>query len=151
MGKKRKKFNIPHTYRKPTQQPNHCASQHQPPNSEQEKLSWQIRILDFGGPWGWDSINANTLKYIHSKLALFESMTWVEVNYPNTGCHPIKVEEICATAQKRLAEIQVLEEELFSLRLSGKERLWGIRERHILKILWWDPKHEVYPVIAVPD
>ncbi len=120
----------------------------QQPSSDQEKLSWQIRILDFEGPWGWGDIDAETLTYLHGKLAQFETMTWAEINNPNTGCHPIQIKDLCSEAQKRLAEIQVVttEEELFSLRLSGKERLWGIRERHIFKILWWAPRHEVYPV-----
>jgi len=120
------------------------VSQH--PSNDQEKLSWQIRILDFKGPWGWGDVDAKTLIYIHGKLAQFETMTWAEVNHPNTGCHYIKIKDLCSNAQKRLTEIKITEEELFSLRLSGKERLWGIRERHIFKILWWDPKHEVYPV-----
>ena len=117
-------------------------------NSDHEKLSWQIRLLDFDGPWGWGDMDAKTLKYVHGKLAQFESMTWAEVNHPNTGCHPIKVRDLCNEARKRLAEIKVIEfeEELFSLRLSGKERLWGIREHHLFKILWWDPRHDVYPV-----
>jgi hypothetical protein len=93
-------------------------------------------------------MDADTLKYIHGKLAQFETMTWAEINHPNTGCHPIKIKDLCSEAQKRLTELKVIrfEEELFSLRLSGKERLWGIRERHFFKILWWDPRHEVYPV-----
>jgi hypothetical protein len=114
-------------------------------NSDHEKLSWQIRLLDFDGPWGWSDMDAKALKYVHGKLAQFESMTWAEVNHPNTGCHPIKIKDLCSKAQKRLVEIKVIEEELFSLRLSGKERLWGIREHHLFKILWWDPRHDVYP------
>ncbi|RKZ46349.1 MAG: hypothetical protein DRR00_24365, partial [Candidatus Parabeggiatoa sp. nov. 3] len=47
---------------------------------------------------------------------------------------------------KRLAEIHQDDiDELFSLRLSGKERLWGILDNHILKILWWDANHDVWP------
>jgi len=147
MRKKNKKLTIPHTYKKPSLLEKNRASQIKHPNSN-DKLSWHIRILDFDGPWGWGDMDAKTLKYVHGKLAQFETMTWAEVNHPNTGCHPIKVRDLCSKAQKRLAEIQVIEfeEELFSLRLSGKERLWGIRECHIFKILWWDSKHEVYPV-----
>jgi len=115
-------------------------------NSDHEKLSWQIRLLDFDGPWGWDNMDAKALKYVHGKLAQFETRTWAEVNHPNTGCHPIKIKDLCSEAQKRLVEIKVIEEELFSLRLSGKERLWGIREHHLFKILWWVPRHDVYPV-----
>jgi hypothetical protein len=148
MGKKNKKLTIPHTYKKPSRLEKNRPSQIEHPNNDQEKLSWQIRILDFDGPWGWGDMDAKTLKYVHGKLAQFETMTWAEVNHPNTGCHPIKVIDLCSKAQKRLAEIKVFEfeEELFFLRLSGKERLWGIRERHVFKILWWDPMHEVYPV-----
>jgi len=36
-------------------------------------------------------------------------------------------------------------DELFSLRLSSKECLWGILDNHILKILWWNMNHEVWP------
>jgi len=117
-------------------------------NSDHEKLSWQIRMLDFEGSWGWGDMDAKTLKYVHGKLAQFETMTWAEVNHPNTGCHPIKIKDLCSEAQKRLADIKVVEfeEELFSLRLSGKERLWGIRDHHLFQILWWDPSHEVYPI-----
>jgi len=36
-------------------------------------------------------------------------------------------------------------EDLFSLRLTGKKRLWGIRDRHVFKVFWWDPEHGVCP------
>jgi hypothetical protein len=140
MGKKdRKKFKKGRTQSildKNTQKNNKFSRNAQAPNSDHERLSWQIYILDFEGPWGWENVDAKQLKYIHGKLAQFESMTWAEVSHPNTGCHPIKVTDICVEAQKRLAEINVNEEELFSLRFSGKERLWGVRDRHIFKILW---------------
>lgn len=45
----------------------------QPPSNDQEKLSWHIRILDFDGPWGWGDMDAKTLKYVHGKLAQFET------------------------------------------------------------------------------
>jgi hypothetical protein len=68
-------------------------------NSDYEKLSWQIRLLDFDGPWGWGKMDAKTLKDVHGKLAQFETMTWAEVNHPNTGCHPIKVRDLCNEPQ----------------------------------------------------
>jgi hypothetical protein len=150
MGKTRKvkKGHTQSRVKKTSQKDNKFLRISQPPNSDHEKLSWQIHLLDFEGPWGWGDMDADTLKYIHGKLAQFETMTWAEINHPNTGCHPIKIKDLCSEAQKRLTELKVIrfEEELFSLRLSGKERLWGIRERHFFKILWWDPRHEVYPV-----
>jgi len=87
----------------------------QQPSSDQEKLSWQIRILDFEGLKGWGEVDAETLIYVHGKLAQFETMTWAEVNNPNTGCHPIKIKDLGSEAQKRLTEIQIrIEEKLIS-------------------------------------
>jgi len=77
-------------------------------NSVHEKLSWQIRLLDFDGPWGWGDMDAKALKYVHGKLAQFETRTWAEVNHSNTGCHPIKIKDLCSEAQKRLVEIKVI-------------------------------------------
>ena len=116
-------------------------------SSGQKKPLWQIRTLDLDGPWGRNKLDAEALKDIYEKLANFETMTWDEII--KTGSHPVKIENICSKAQKRLAEIIIkidTEEELFSLRISATKRLWGIREHNILKLLWWDPLHEVYPV-----
>jgi hypothetical protein len=37
-------------------------------------------------------------------------------------------------------------DELFSLRMGGaKKRIYGIRDRGTLQVIWWDPEHEIYP------
>ncbi|MBX7259668.1 MAG: hypothetical protein K1Y02_25150 [Candidatus Hydrogenedentes bacterium] len=57
------------------------------------------------------------------------------------------INEICKNAQKRLSEIRQDDiDELFSFRIMKKKRLWGILDRHVFKILWWDPDHQVYPM-----
>lgn len=108
-----------------------------------ERLVWRVSIIDKDGKWGWGRIDSNMLwDKIHSKLKSFESMTLHEIT--NKGSHNIKVNQIVKDAQKRLEEIKQADvDELFSLRLSGKERIWGIVDRNIFKILWWDPKHEI--------
>jgi hypothetical protein len=71
-------------------------------------------------------------------------MTWAQIM--GTGSHPIPVGDITPDAQRRLEAIgQADVDELFSLRFTGRERLWGIRDRHTLKVLWWDPGHEICP------
>ena len=35
-------------------------------------------------------------------------------------------------------------ETLISLRLKGRQRVWGIRILSVLNLLWWDPEHEVF-------
>ena len=40
-------------------------------------------------------------------------------------------------------------DELYQLRVTGAERVWGIRSGPLLRLLWWDPNHEVYPVMKM--
>ena len=98
------------------------------------------------GPWGWSEVGAKTLLLeIIPKLHFFETMTWADVE-ATTGSHFISVSDCNKDAGDRLKDIgQEDIDDLFSLRLSGKQRIWGIRDVVILRILWWDPKHLVCP------
>lgn len=115
---------------------------------EDEYISWHLRILDKNGDWSWKGIDEKTIwKDIHSKLSEFERKTWNEIlvkeKHKN---HSIPISEICLEAQKRLRKIKQDDiDDLISLRLSGKKRVWGIRAEKILKVLWWDPSHTVCP------
>ena len=98
------------------------------------------------GPFGWQNIGDSVLLEIQKKLKNFETQTWQEIEKTGNN-HFIKRSDIVTEARKRLRELCLEDiDELYSLRLSGKGRIWGIREREILKVLWWDPEHKVYPV-----
>jgi len=108
-------------------------------------ISWHIRIIDKDGTWGWEQINGLTLRDdILSKMSNFETMEWSEIL--NRNNHAVPISEICPEAQKRLVRLQQDDvDEIISLHLTGKKRVWGIRDQNILKILWWDPHHTVCP------
>ena len=73
-------------------------------------------------------------------------MTWGEIE-KNNNSHLIPIDEISPKAKKRLKDVNLdYLEYLFSFRVSGRERLWGNRENEAFYIIWWDPKHTVYPV-----
>ena len=107
--------------------------------------SWQIGRLDEGGEWGWNLISDSLLKNeILPKIKNFESRTWADIFKDNN--HEVSVYQIHKTAQKRLDELRLNDiESLVSLRLTGQKRVWGIRNVSVFRILWWDPKHTVYP------
>lgn len=72
-------------------------------------------------------------------------MTWLEIEKTNDS-HSISVTQIVREAQNRLVELgQDDVSDVYSLRISGRERVWGIRDGSKLKILWWDPNHEICP------
>lgn len=61
----------------------------------------------------------------------------------NHGC---LVKQLSKSARKRLKELNLDDyEKLYSLRLDAKSRVWGIFEDGYFRVLWWDPKHQVYP------
>lgn len=107
--------------------------------------AWQFSTVDIEGPWGWDKIIAESfMSEIIPKMKHFESMTWREILGPTS--HEVYVSQIGSSAQKRLEALKLDDvEKLVSLRFSGQQRLWGIKSDNILKLLWWDPEHEVYP------
>lgn len=109
--------------------------------------SWRLGIMDLEGPFGWCQPNipgVNTLLEIRKKLGNFETMKWGDIL--NSGSHQISLEDFFKEARDRLRDIgQDDIDELFSLRLSGKERLLGILDAEVLWILWWDPLHLSHP------
>lgn len=126
---------------------------------DRETIVWAFGIADLEGQWGWRTAAARVWwTEILPKLRDFESMTWVEIMRAAGGrargnnSHFVEVRNLTARAKARLAEIgQDDVSELFSLRLSATVRIYGIRDRRALKLLWYDPHHganaqAVYPV-----
>ena len=71
-------------------------------------------------------------------------MTWGEVE--GRGSHFVDVDNCSREAQKRLEEIKLDDlEQLFSLRIGGRKRIFGWRREAVLYVLWWDPDHKVCP------
>jgi hypothetical protein len=103
--------------------------------------------MDLEGPWGWKRVEGQDLLQIQCRLASFEQMTWREIDSDARSCGLMPVEIIAADAQKRLVAIgQEDIPALYKLRITKRGRVWGVRDRHVLRLLWWDPEHTVYPM-----
>ena len=93
-----------------------------------------------------DSFEEKLFGHIKVRLLQYEKLNWAELTRPVSN-HPMPIEKIVPTAQKRLQDINLDDyETLCQLKIDGIERLWGIREAGVFNIIWWDPYHEVYPV-----
>jgi hypothetical protein len=106
---------------------------------------WRVSEIDWDGPWGWTNASCEQLlRQIAPRLHSLESMTWGEVE-GKTGSHFVEVIDLIPEARRRLVEELNKDEQgrLFSVRMTGEARLWGIRDIAILRVLWWDPNHEV--------
>lgn len=87
------------------------------------------------------------------KLKELEKINWFELEKQQFGSkgktkhHFIEVSKIIPEAKKRLEQLKLDDhDELFSIRLSGAFRIWGIRQFGYLQILWFDQGHEICPV-----
>jgi hypothetical protein len=113
--------------------------------SASQPFNWNLDNIDMDGPFGWKRSSIfELLETVFPKLKHFESMTWGEM--PKTGSHAIEVGSLCKEARDRLEELNLAEyDTLYSVRLQGEPRLFGIKDRAVLRLLWWDPNHEVCP------
>jgi hypothetical protein len=116
------------------------------PDVQGAKFCWRVTDIDWDGPWGWSQASCRQLlDDVLPRLHDLESMTWGQVDGP-TGSHYVEATAIVPEARRRLTEIGKDEQaRLFSLRITGRIRLWGIRDIAVLRVLWWDPEHSVCP------
>ena len=110
-----------------------------------ERPVWRMGRVDVGCvDWGWNLIEGGALHRIRERLGAYETMTFREIlNKDATGCHDVETFRMASAAKKLTDKIGV--DSLFSLRITGEERVWGIRTGHVIELLWWDPGHAVCP------
>ena len=120
-----------------------------PSQHDRDTIVWAFSIVDRDGKWGWQNVaSPHWWSKILPKLQHFESMTWASLlgaaggRSRGTNHHPVSVSALTKQAKNRLREIKQDDvAELFSLRLDGTTRIYGIRDRRVLKLLWYDPFH----------
>lgn len=90
---------------------------------------------------------------ILDKLISYEGLTWAEIQAASggkshgngTNSHFEYISGMIREAQKRAEVLHLDVDQLFSLRLTGNVRLYGILDDGIFYVLWLDKKHEIYP------
>ena len=117
--------------------------------TDNETIVWRINIICQTGTWSWKNVSGNKFwTHIVEKMSHFETMTWAEIKKNKHNNHSVSISQICREAYNYLRDTGLNDvDDLFVLRLSSRERIWGIRDRRALKILWWDPEHTVYPTV----
>ncbi len=102
--------------------------------------------MDWDGPWCPSKCKESGVRGIFKRLADLESMTWTAIQ-SKTGSHVVGIQGIIKEARDRIIFLKKEEwaDNLCSLRMSGKERLWGFLRSGVFHVLWWDPEHQVYP------
>jgi hypothetical protein len=121
-----------------------------PESTQTQRLAWALSKADLDGPWSINKIAPEKWwDDLLPKLKGFETMTWADVLKASGGrthgnnSHSVPLSNVTDEAAYRLQELRQDDvDELFSLRLTGTERLMGIRDGRVLQILWYCPNHE---------
>src|ERR1700722_2116067 len=82
--------------------------------------------MDLDGPWGWNKFDSSQIQQVLQKIFESQKLTWQDLR--NNGSHFVDREDLCSEAQKKLVQIQKEDlDQLFSLRLTGRKRIWCIK------------------------
>ena len=101
--------------------------------------SWRFNTCD---QERWALTEAALWRDILPKLKGFETQTWNEILVSaKKQNHSITPSDLNKDAQKRLAEKHIEAESITSLRLGGKQRLYGYRVGSVFNVLWYDADH----------
>jgi hypothetical protein len=112
----------------------------------QRRPAWRLDLVDLDGPFGWGKAGRAELLTIFERLKSFESMSWREIDQ-SPSCHLVPLDRISKPARDRLESLKLEDTDgLYQLRIQAKVRVFGFRDRNILRILWWDDDHQVWPV-----
>ncbi|MCY4673128.1 MAG: hypothetical protein OXD43_05065 [Bacteroidetes bacterium] len=124
--------------------------------SSQRLFTWSLSVVDVSSRWG---LTADVLEEkwcpkngLLKALVSRETMTWAQVanqvGGPNRGTnsHHVPTSKILGEARELLEKSLLYDlDEIYSLRIKGQERFYGIIQDYVLYILWYDPKHEICP------
>lgn len=122
-----------------------------PNESDKSCPAWQFHRWDLEHQhWGWRKLDLKEWISVLGQLQQFETMTWGAIKSAaggkgegkGTNSHHINLSKFCKDAQERWAKLRLEQfDEVFSLRLQGKLRIYGIKEGRALKVVWHDPHH----------
>ena len=116
------------------------------PNLKSGHLSWRFSSADIDGPFSCGQFTHDDFTQFWDRLRAFENMNVAQFRAAQSF-HGVPTTNISRKAKERLEEIRLDDIDIiWGFRIMGTCRLWCMRHENLLSVLWWDRKHEVYPV-----
>lgn len=109
---------------------------------------WSFALLDLVAlKGGWIHLRQEHLDTLLPRFRDWEKMTWGQIlSEGKKQNHPVDVANLIPEAQERLKHLKLDDhEQLTSLRVNARARVYGILDREVFLILWWDPDHQICP------
>lgn len=124
-----------------------------PQSTDGEKVIWTFESIDKDGYFAFDLKREDfNLPEVFDKMLSYSTMTWTDVKKcthddGKSKHHIIDVDGFSQKAKERFVFMRLDEnsDNIFSFALQNKLRIVGIRDGKFFRVLWYDPKHEIYP------
>lgn len=104
---------------------------------------------DMDGPWSLANISGEDARELLKFLKAIEGQKVGELMSPRSGelfkFYADMSDCPNKEALNRLANLYDSADNVCRLRLTGEKRLYGLRVRNQIALLWWDPHHEIWP------
>lgn len=112
------------------------------------KASWRIGKIQLVEPYGWHILGAADIQQIKQKLASLEKNTWNEIFVRDRHFnHQIRCDELkCPKARKWMQANMPDQPYLWTIRVTAKERIWGILAEEAYHVIFWDPQHLIWEI-----
>ena len=107
-------------------------------------FKWAVERVQLIGDFGFHHCDQEPLfRMVLNRLKLFETMTWSDII--NSGSHEIDFVHLIPEIQNEVCRLFNDQLNLFSLRMSVRPRVWGVREGAVCYVLFYDPDHKICP------
>lgn len=118
---------------------------------------WRFQLLDNDGPFSIYLYSVQEIKFVVSKLAEFEKISWPKIKiqtHDHRGSnHYISISEMKKPAYTRWKELcrqdetyEQYADNIFSIKLGNKKRVLGLLSGSVYFFLWYDDGHGVSKV-----
>ena len=113
-----------------------------------KKAAWRLGKVQISHPYGWHTISASDVVKLREKLGHFEKSTWNELFVTNADYnHRIQADQLkCPIARQWMKDNLRDQPFLWTLRISAKERIWGILSEDAYQVIFWDPNHLIWEI-----
>jgi hypothetical protein len=109
---------------------------------------WCFKHVLLDGTYRWSGMEVEKVREdVYGSLRSYGTMLWKEIDkdHKKTSCHSLKVEDLSPKVRDAFRKQVRDADDAFQLSVSGKGRIYGVRQGRVLSIVLWDPEHEGFP------
>jgi hypothetical protein len=118
------------------------------PLYDDTKAAWRVSKIQIIDPYGFHELDAAGISKVKERLAALEGNTWSDIFIRDARHnHQIQINQLkCPIAKKWMADHFRDQPCLWTIRVTGIQRIWGILSEGAYQIVFWDPSHLIWEI-----